>query len=136
LRTAAQFAINEAQERNMVDRRKSREKAYHDIYEESKWLDAAMELYSERALWGSDKPLPFTKWRLDQVEGYGMDAQLVPCESQMAITSSLPLPALFTTRPQRMRRKLVPDTTFWQRYNETLLQADVAVQLNTSSARV
>jgi hypothetical protein len=70
LRTAAQFAVNEAQERDKVDRRKCREKAYHDVYEESKWFETALELYAERALWGSDHPLPYTKWRLDQVEGY------------------------------------------------------------------
>ena len=70
LRTAAQFAVNEAQERDKVDRRKCREKAYHDVYEESKWFETALELYAERALWGSDHPLPYTKWLLDQVEGY------------------------------------------------------------------
>ena len=120
LRTAAQFAVNEAQERDKVDRRKCREKAYHDVYEESKWFETALELYAERALWGSDHPLPYTKWRLDQVEGYRHHHLTHP--PTKGLTSHL------HSRPQRMRRKLVPDTTFWRRYSETLAQADVAVR--------
>lgn len=58
------------QERERSDLQKAKDSAYHGIYEESKWLENISELYAERALWGNTQLAMFTRWKLDQVEGY------------------------------------------------------------------